>query len=151
MITNSAPFMDIYRRMGGEPGIKIFVSSLYDTMARVPEAEYIWKWHPDDIEEIKARLTSFLSGWLGGPMVYPQRYGPPMMRRRHMAFPIGPAERDIWLKCARMALGETVPDLELRTRLDAALTAMAEHMRNRDESGRSAGMGCGAQCESASR
>jgi hemoglobin len=143
MTTCPTPSMSIYGRLGGEPGIKTFVSSLYDIMARLPEAEYIWKWHPDDMNEVKDRLAAFLSGWLGGPMVYPQLYGPPMMRRRHMDFPIGPDERDIWLKCARMALDETVPDLKLRMLLDAALTGMAEHMRNRNENGQSAGMGCG--------
>lgn len=131
----------VYDRLGGMSGIESFVSKLYDVMATLPEAEYVWKWHPEDIDEVKARLSAFLSGWLGGPVLYPQRYGPPMMRRRHISFPIGPQERDIWLKCARTALAETVPDLELRAMLDGALTAMADHMRNRDAQGKALG-GC---------
>ena len=79
-----------YGLIGGEPGIQAFVSRLYGIMASKPEAENIWKWHPPDIDEVKARLTAFLSGWLGGPMLYPQDFGPPMMRRRHMAFPMAP-------------------------------------------------------------
>jgi hemoglobin len=142
-MTCAAPAATLYQHLGGDAGISAFVSRLYDVMATDAEAAYIWKWHPEDMDEVKARLRDFLSGWLGGPMVYPERYGPPMMRRRHMGFPIGPKERDIWLKCARIALEETVPDLNTRANLDYALTAMADHMRNRDEQGRGASTGCG--------
>jgi hemoglobin len=137
----------IYDRFG-DAGIEAFVSRLYDVMASDPEAEYIWKWHPEDMDEVKARLRAFLSGWLGGPMTYPDQYGPPMMRRRHMPFPIGPKERDVWLKCARTALAETVEDATLREMLDYALTNMADHMRNRDEKGQAASpsCGCGGNC-----
>jgi hemoglobin len=142
-MTCSTPVASLYERLGGDAGISAFVSRLYDVMAADPEAGYVWKWHPQNMEEVKARLRDFLSGWLGGPVVYPERYGPPMMRRRHLGFPIGPKERDIWLKCARAALDETVPDAGARADLDYALTVMAEHMRNRDERGEAASMGCG--------
>ncbi|MGO9484614.1 MAG: group II truncated hemoglobin [Rhodomicrobium sp.] len=144
-----APSTTAYDLIGGEAGIEAFVSRLYDIMASKPEAEYIWKWHPQDMDGVKARLAAFLSGWLGGPAVYPQNYGPPMMRRRHMPFPIGPKERDIWLDCARHALADTVADAALRELLDEALTAMAEHMRNRDERGLPGGGSCcgGGSCE----
>ncbi len=144
----TAPSSTAYDLIGGEPGIEAFVSRLYDIMASNPEAEYIWKWHPQDMDEVKARLTAFLCGWLGGPVVYPQNYGPPMMRRRHMPFPIGPKERDIWLSCARQALADTIVDENLCQLLDEALTAMAEHMRNRDGEGRPESGGCcgGGSC-----
>jgi hemoglobin len=144
----TAPSTAAYDLIGGEPGINAFVFRLYDIMASKPEAEYIWKWHPQDMDEVKARLAAFLSGWLGGPITYPQTYGPPMMRRRHMGFPIGPKERDIWLDCARQSLKETVPDAALRELLDEALTAMADHMRNRDAQGSAEGGGCcgGGSC-----
>ena len=138
----SAPSTNTYERIGGVPGIEALVSRLYDIMASQPEAATIWKWHPGDIGEVKRRLTAFLSGWLGGSAVYPELYGPPMMRRRHIAFAIGPKERDIWLGCARAALAGTVPDQALRDHLDEALTAMAEHMRNRDEGGHPEGVSC---------
>jgi hemoglobin len=132
----------IYGRLGGEPVIARLVSRLYDVMGELPEAEYIWKWHPAGMDEVKARVTSFLSGWLGGPNTYPELYGPPMMRRRHMGFPIGPKERDIWLKCARVALDETVSDVALREQFYAALAGMADHMRNRKEDGQPEGCNC---------
>jgi hemoglobin len=144
----AAPAAAAYDLIGGEAGIRAFVSRLYEIMASKPEAQTIWQWHPEDMEAVKARLAAFLSGWLGGPVVYPQNYGPPMMRRRHMAFPIGPKERDMWLECAREALAGTVADAGLRELLDEALTAMAEHMRNRAGDGRPEGGGCcgGGSC-----
>lgn len=142
-MTCMAPVASLFERLGGDAGINTFVHRLYDVMATDPEAAEVWRWHPDDIDDVKTRLHSFLSGWLGGPITYPERFGPPMMRRRHMGFPIGPKERDIWLKCARTALDETVPDTAARADLDYALTAMAEHMRNRDEHGQGAAGSCG--------
>ena len=68
----TAPSTAAYDLIGGEPGMDAFVSRLYDIMASKPEAEYIWKWHPQDMDEVKARLAAFLSGWLGGPVTYPQ-------------------------------------------------------------------------------
>ncbi len=132
----------IYERLGGEPAIARLVSRLYDVMGELPEAQYIWKWHPADMDDVKARVTSFLCGWLGGPATYPERYGPPMMRRRHMSFPIGPQERDIWLKCARTALDETVADVTVREQLYIALAGMADHMRNLRGDGQSEGCNC---------
>ncbi|MEJ2227524.1 MAG: group II truncated hemoglobin, partial [Alphaproteobacteria bacterium] len=138
---------NLYEWMG-EERIEAFVDRLYDVMSTDPEAEYVWKWHPANMDEVKARLRSFMAGWLGGPMTYPELYGPPMMRRRHLPFPIGPKERDIWMKCARTALKETVADERLQEVLDHALSTMADHMRNRDENGQpaSGSCGCGGSC-----
>lgn len=144
----SAQGSNLYQRVGGDAGLDAFVSRLYDVMASDAEAEYIWKWHPADMAAVKERLHAFLSGWLGGPNVYPERFGAPMMRRRHMDFPIGPRERDIWMTCARTALADTVPDAQTRAELEQALTAMAEHMRNMSDDGRrtASGCGCGGSC-----
>jgi hemoglobin len=38
-------------------------------------------------------------GLLGGPPLYHQRHGNPMMRARHLPFPITPAAREEWLAC----------------------------------------------------
>ena len=64
----AAPSTAAYDLIGGEAGIEAFVSRLYDIMASKPEAQTIWKWHPQDMDAVKARLAAFLSGWLGGPV-----------------------------------------------------------------------------------
>jgi hemoglobin len=63
-----------------------------------------------------------------------------MMRRRHFAFPIGPAERDAWMAALSRALDEvTAADPELHAALHARFAAMAEHMRNQSHDGHPAG------------
>ncbi|MGO4869053.1 MAG: group II truncated hemoglobin [Roseiarcus sp.] len=143
MIDDQTTDASLFHRLGGDPAIAAFVARFYDIMAADPQLERIWAWHPKDMAGLKARLGDFLSGFLGGPTLYPQRYGPPMMRRRHLPFPIGRAERDLWMKCARAALAETVGDPAPRAELEAALAAFAEHMRNRDDDGQRAGGCCG--------
>jgi len=47
-----------------------------------------------------------------------------------MGFAIGNAERDAWLLCMRGAMAETIVDDSARQELDAALTKLADWMRN---------------------
>jgi hemoglobin len=74
-------------------------------------------------------LYLFLSGWLGGPQLYVEKYGHPMLRRRHLPFEIGESERDQWLKCMDIALDEQVEE-PLRAELKASFFKVADHMIN---------------------
>ena len=140
MIDDQTTDASLFHRLGGDPAIAAFVARFYDIMAADPQLERIWAWHPKDMAGLKARLGDFLSGFLGGPTLYPQRYGPPMMRRRHLPFPIGRAERDLWMKCARAALAETVgdpaPRAELEGRSGGVRRAHAQSRRRRPTSRR---------------
>jgi hemoglobin len=80
------------------------------------------------------KLYKFLSGWMGGPQLYVEQYGHPMLRRRHLPFTIAAAERDQWLLCMNQALSEVVEDVALRQELSAAFAKVAEHMRNQEDS-----------------
>jgi ribonucleotide monophosphatase NagD (HAD superfamily) len=51
--------------------------------------------HPDDLRSSREKLSDFLSGWSGGPALYQQKHGNPMLRYRHLPFWIGDSERDI--------------------------------------------------------
>ena len=117
----------------GEAGIATLVDRLYAVMAELPEARAIWAMHPADMDEVKARLRGFLSGWLGGPDHYTAFYGEPRMRQRHRHFPIGREERDAWMACLRIALADTIEDALLREHLERRFAAMADHLRNRVE------------------
>ena len=72
---------------------------------------------------LKDKLVAFLSGFAGGPPVYPPGYGPPFMRARHLHVPIGTQERDMWLKCASAAIDAAVADPEARNEFGAKLAA----------------------------
>jgi hemoglobin len=138
-VSGSTETASFYARIGGEAALAAFVERFYDVMASDPEVQRIWRLHPPDIGELKAKLVAFLSGFVGGPTLYPQRYGPPFMRARHLHVPIGIEERDMWLKCARAALDAAIADPEARAEFGAKLAAFANHMRNMARSDTEAG------------
>lgn len=119
--------------IGGTPGVRRLVDRFYDLMDSAPEAAGIRAMHPPSLDSSREKLHLFLVGWLGGPPLYVERIGPPMLRARHLPFPIGEAERDAWLWCMDQALDEQEMPTELRDFLRGRFQAMADHMRNRDE------------------
>jgi len=123
-----------YELLGGETTLRAIVDRFYALMDELPEAWEIRKLHPDDLSGSADKLFMFLSGWLGGPSLYIERYGHPRLRARHLPFPIGSRERDQWMMCMRMALEEHVPDESLRNKLIDALANTADFMRNKAES-----------------
>jgi hemoglobin len=98
-----------------------------------PETYAIRKLHPADLRSSEEKLFMYLSGWLGGPQLFAEKFGHPRLRARHLPFAIGSAERDQWMHCMRQALQEVIADAELRSRLERALAELADHMRNQQE------------------
>lgn len=125
-----------YAIIGGEQTIRGLVSVFYDTMDTIPEAWEIRKLHPEDLSGSEDKLFKFLSGWLGGPDLYVQEFGHPMLRRRHLPFPIGSSERDQWLLCMQHALDKLEITGPVRTYLDQAFFSTADHMRNKTDENR---------------
>lgn len=121
-----------YERIGGAEKVRALVQRFYALMDGLPEAYGIRKLHAQDLQGATDKLFKFLSGWMGGPQLYVEQYGHPMLRARHLPFSIGSTERDQWLLCMNQALGEVVGDAELRRDLSAAFAKVADHMRNRE-------------------
>lgn len=124
----------IYEQIGGESVVRKLVDRFYDLMDASPEAEGIRKLHPESLEHSREKLFMFLSGWMGGPPLYIERFGHPRLRARHLPFPIGESERDQWLRCMNSALNETVADPLLRGQLSLSFGQLADFMRNKEES-----------------
>ena len=122
-----------YQRIGGEDKVRALVLRFYQLMDELPEAYGIRKLHAEDLQGATDKLYQFLTGWMGGPQLYVEQYGHPMLRARHLPFPIGDAERDQWLLCMNQALGDVVEDVALRQELSAAFAKVADHMRNQAE------------------
>ncbi|MBA3722069.1 MAG: hypothetical protein H0W88_06690 [Parachlamydiaceae bacterium] len=59
---------------------------------------------PGDLVEASKRSGAFFVYILGGPPLYQQQFGPPMMRKRHLAFSIDEEARLEWLRCFKMIL-----------------------------------------------
>lgn len=120
-----------YELIGGEPAVRALVKRFYELMDTLPEAYGIRKLHPADLAGSEDKLYLYLTGWLGGPQLYVEKFGHPRLRGRHMPFPIGDTERDQWMLCMREAMQEVVADAALRAKLDKALTDLADFMRNK--------------------
>lgn len=119
-----------YQRIGGADKIHALVARFYEIMDELPEVYAIRKMHAPTLDSAADKLFKFLSGWLGGPPLFVEEFGEPFLRRRHLPFAIGVAERDQWLRCMDQALNEIVADSELRQELSAAFAKVADHMRN---------------------
>lgn len=119
-----------YQRIGGADKVRALVHRFYQIMDELPESYGIRKMHADDLQGSEDKLFKFLSGWMGGPQLFIEEYGHPMLRRRHINFSISESERDQWLLCMNQALQEVVQEDALRKELATAFTAVADHMRN---------------------
>ena len=120
-----------YQRIGGEAKVRELVRRFYELMDALPEAYGIRKLHAADLQSANDKLFMFLSGWLGGPQLFVEAFGHPMLRRRHLPFAIGDVERDQWMLCMNQALDEVIEDAALRAALSEAFSKVADHMRNR--------------------
>ncbi|MGR9085623.1 MAG: group II truncated hemoglobin [Gammaproteobacteria bacterium] len=127
-MTNITP----YEIIGGERAVLSLVDRFYFYMDSLPEAQGIRAMHQADLASARDKLFKFLSGWLGGPNLFIAEFGHPMLRARHLRFPIGEPERDQWMLCMNKALAELTLDPCLETHLQSALRQLATHMINRE-------------------
>ena len=119
-----------YEILGGEDKLQELVDRFYDQMDTLFETQSIRQMHAKSLKASREKLFLFLSGWLGGPDLYIEKYGHPMLRRRHMPFPIGKNESSQWLLCMEKAMDEMCITGELRTMLNRSFKQTAEHMHN---------------------
>lgn len=121
-----------YDRLGGDAAVQRLVGRFYDLMDSVPEYYVIRKLHPADLAGSREKLYLFLSGWLGGPPLYAEKYGHPMLRARHLPFAIGLAERDAWLACMKQAMQDCDIEAGMQMGLMDSLFKTADWMRNKE-------------------
>jgi len=120
-----------YARLGGAEAVRALVDRFYDLMDLEPAYADLRRVHGSDLTSARDKLTLFLSGWMGGPDLYVERFGHPRLRARHLPFSIGVVERDQWLACMNQAMVEQSVDEDLRVRLLQAFFQTADWMRNR--------------------
>lgn len=122
-----------YELLGGEPVLRRLTQRFYEIMAALPEVQGIRQMHPENLRGSEEKLFMFLSGWLGGPNLFIERYGHPRLRMRHFPFKIGKSERDQWMLCMVQAFDELEIAEPLRSELLHSLLRLADHMRNLEE------------------
>ncbi|PIO48366.1 MAG: hypothetical protein CMR00_05405 [[Chlorobium] sp. 445] len=123
----------LYEQLGGDAGVRKLAEAFYDVMENDPRIETVRALHPKDLTHSREKFYLFLSGWLGGPPLYVQKYGHPRLRARHLPFPIGEKERDEWMLCMREAMKKVRLSPEIQAQLETAFFRTADFMRNKRE------------------
>jgi len=116
-----------YEAIGGEAVLARLVDAFYDRVAQHPNLRPLF---PDDFTEIKERQRLFLTQFLGGPPLYAEKHGPPMMRARHLRFPIDRERALDWLSCMSGAMDDIGLEGPVRDWAFQRLTQTALHFVN---------------------
>lgn len=93
-----------YISAGGIEGLTQLVDDFYRHMEANSFSRRIFEMHPKDISVSREKLAFFLSGWLGGPRLYMEKYGDISIPGVHLHLDIGEDEKCAWLKCMEMAI-----------------------------------------------
>lgn len=125
------PTPTAYTLLGGDARVRELVDRFYDLMDLEPAFTELRAVHGSSLDEARDKLYWFLSGWLGGPSLYIERFGHPRLRARHLPFAIGIKERDQWVACMSQAMVDVQVPEELAQRLQHAFMQTADWMRNK--------------------
>lgn len=119
-----------YEWLGGDAAVRALTRRFYDLMDSTPQGVAARAIHRPSLADSEEKLFEFLSGWLGGPQLFIERRGPPMLRARHLHVKIGKAEIDSWIACFRQAWFETAEEGEVSAAILAQIESLATHMAN---------------------
>ena len=85
---------------------------------------------PDDLSETARKQKQFLTQYLGGPSLYTEEHGHPMLHARHLPFEITPERARAWLSCMEEAMDELDLDERFQAWFFERLELTARHMVN---------------------
>ena len=125
-----------YQAAGGIEGLRRLVDDFYRLMDENPDARPVRQMHPDNLDNARDKLACFLSGWLGGPSLYKERYGSIAIPAFHAQWPIDQSHSDIWLSCMEQAIARQgysaafAHYLLLQLRVPAQRIVQASHNRH---------------------
>ncbi|HWI60529.1 MAG TPA: globin [Symbiobacteriaceae bacterium] len=120
-------YQSLYELMGGAETIRRLVDAFYPKVQTDPDIGPLF---PADITPVMEKQYLFLSQFFGGPALYNEKHGHPMLRQRHMPFPIDERRARAWLRCMAAALEEISLDEEVREQVFQRLSFTAAHMIN---------------------
>ncbi|MEH7500771.1 globin [Neobacillus drentensis] len=111
----------------GEDTLHRLVDTFYGLVAQHPELAPIF---PNQFTEIARKQKQFLTQYLGGPALYTEEHGHPMMRARHLPFPVTPTRAKAWLSCMTQAMDKIGLTGPIRDEFYSRLHLTAQHMIN---------------------
>jgi len=101
--TIAAPSREIYGLMGEANIYRMLEDFYHELTLASPQLRGMF---PKNMLAASHKSAAFFVGLLGGPPQYQERYGNPMMRARHLPFPITQSLRDEWLACFERVLAD---------------------------------------------
>ncbi|WP_042356465.1 globin [Bacillus rubiinfantis] len=116
----------------GEKTLYQLVDYFYDLVAQHPDLAPIF---PNDFTEIARKQKQFLTQYLGGPPLYTNEHGHPMMRARHLPHPVTPKRAKAWLSCMSQAMDQVGLTGAIRDEFYSRLYLTAQHMINTPDLG----------------
>ncbi|EPY08373.1 globin [Paenibacillus alvei TS-15] len=120
----------IYEAIGGEATVRKMVEAFYPRVQAHPLLAPLF---PEDIMPVMERQFMFLTQFFGGSSLYSDQFGHPMMRARHLPFPITRDRADAWLGCMREALHEIGMEPGLAAMVIDRLSGPAYHFINTND------------------
>lgn len=111
----------------GEELLSQLVDAFYN---RVHKNALLAPIFPEDLSETARKQKQFLTQYLGGPSLYTEEHGHPMLRARHLPFPVTQARAEAWLGCMSQAMDEVGLEGDIREFLYERLELTAKHMIN---------------------
>lgn len=116
----------------GEEKLHRLVDAFYSRVSQHPDLTPIF---PTGFNEIARKQKQFLTQYLGGPHLYTNEHGHPMMRARHLPFEITPKRAKAWLACMTEAMDEVELSGPIRNEFYSRLNLTAQHMINTPDDG----------------
>lgn len=125
----------LYHQLGGEAGVKRLVETFYDLIERHPQGRAVNILHlrGHGVAHSRVEQFNFLSGFLGGPNLYAEKYGHSNVRLMHEHVEINAEAKDAWLTCMAMAIDQVDLALALKEQLMANFTVVATLLANRND------------------
>jgi hemoglobin len=93
-----------YQAAGGIEGLRRLVGDFYRLMDERPEAAHLRSLHAESLALASDKLACFLSGWLGGPKLFSEKYGTIALPAFHAQWPISEQLSQSWLDCMAQAI-----------------------------------------------
>ena len=115
-----------YEELGAEK-LSELMHAFYARVAQHPALKPIF---PEDLTETIRKQIQFQTQYLGGPNLYTDEHGHPMMRARHMHFKITPDRAQAWLECMMEAMDVVGLEGKFREVYFKRLVLTAQHMVN---------------------
>lgn len=124
----------LYDRVGGEEGIRKLVETFYDIIEFEPEGRVLHVLHMrgHGVAHSRIEQLNFLSGFLGGPRLYVEKYGHSDVRDMHLHVEIDAEARDAWLNCMSIAIDRVGLPADVKRDLMTNFTRVAFMLKNKD-------------------